>query len=922
MFDRCLLVSAVLFSVLATELAAEDNKAGYEQASAVLRKYCQGCHNADDREGDLSIESFTQLQRGGELGRSFIPGDAKSSRLIRVLTGAAKPAMPPEDNEKPSEAEIQILRDWINAGARGPEGAEPAMDLLRTPQIASRSERRAISDIVASPDGRWLAIARFSSIDLLDAKSGKAVHKLTSHPGKVNSIRFSQDSKSLVAATGVSGLYGLAQVWDVKSGKKGRTFKGHRDVVFSAVLSPDGKIVATASYDRMIMLWDAATGKQLRVLRGHNDAVYDLDFNSDGTVLASASGDETIKLWRVTDGERLDTLGQPQGEQYVVRFSPDGRHVVGGGVDNRIRVWRFTSKTKRQINPLIYARFAHEAPIVALEFSRDGGQLLSAAEDLSLKAWITPDYVQIYNYARQPDVISGIAVTDGDAFTVARMDGSTATSKWIVPNQANRAVQVEENHAAVDVSEMNQVKEAEPNADDMPQLVSAPATIAGVVNAAGGEPDVDVFCISAKKGQRWVMEVNAARSKSQLDSYLQILDAKGQPIPRVKLQAVRDSYFTFRGKDSNTSNDFRLHNWEEMELNEYLYCKGEVVKLWMYPRGPDSGFKVYPGTGNRYGFFGTSPTAHALQEPCYIVEPHHPQATVHPNGLPVFTLYYENDDDARRKLGADSRVNFVAPYDGDFLVRLTDVRGHGGEDFKYTLNIRPSRPDFKVTMSGLNPTVTAGGGREFSVKVDRIDGFDGEVQVHIGGLPPGFHATSPLTVQAGQNVALGVIHCDPDAAKPTPENAKSSVAHAVATIDGKDVERPLTGLGEIKLAPKAKVVVRLAPLDKNAEPNAPLEITIRPGETVKARVVATRDGFGGIISFGKEDSGRNLPHGVFVDNIGLNGLMLRAGQNERIFFITAAKWVPETSCSFHLVAGVEGKQTTQPVMIHVRKPKH
>ena len=64
------------------------------------------------------------------------------------------------------------------------------------------------------------------------------------------------------------------------------------------------------------------------------------------------------------------------------------------------------------------------------------------------------------------------------------------------------------------------------------------------------------------------------------------------------------------------------------------------------------------------------------------------------------------------------------------------------------------------------------------------------------------------------------------------------------------------------------------------------------------------------------------PYGVFVDNIGLNGLMLRAGQNERIFFITAAKWVPETSCSFHLVAGVEGKQTTQPVMIHVRKPKH
>ena len=44
----------------------------------------------------------------------------------------------------------------------------------------------------------------------------------------------------------------------------------------------------------------------------------------------------------------------------------------------------------------------------------------------------------------------------------------------------------------------------------------------------------------------------------------------------------------------------------------------------------------------------------------------------------------------------------------------------------------------------------------------------------------------------------------------------------------------------------------------------------------------------GPVSFGKEDAGRNLPHGVFVDNIGLNGLMLLEGQNEREFFITAS----------------------------------
>ena len=38
-------------------------------------------------------------------------------------------------------------------------------------------------------------------------------------------------------------------------------------------------------------------------------------------------------------------------------------------------------------------------------------------------------------------------------------------------------------------------------------------------------------------------------------------------------------------KDSDTSDDFRLQNWGEMEINEFLYAKGEVVKLWLYPRG-------------------------------------------------------------------------------------------------------------------------------------------------------------------------------------------------------------------------------------------------------------------------------------------------------------------------------------------------
>ena len=90
-----------------------------------------------------------------------------------------------------------------------------------------------------------------------------------------------------------------------------------------------------------------------------------------------------------------------------------------------------------------------------------------------------------------------------------------------------------------------------------------------------------------------------------------------------------------------------------------------------------------------------------------------------------------------------------------------------------------------------------------------------------------------------------------------------------------------------------------------------------PGETITALVKTTRVDFKERIELGKEDSGRNLPHGLFVDNIGLNGLLVVEGQTERQFFITAAPWVPETTRQFHLRTTADGGQASRPAVIRV-----
>src|SRR5204863_4576119 len=222
--------------------------------------------------------------------------------------------------------------------------------------------------------------------------------------------------------------------------------------------------------------------------------------------------------------------------------------------------------------------------------------------------------------------------------------------------------------------------------------INAPCAVAGRISA---KEDVDLFRFDAKAGQRLIIETTAAQRGSPIDTKIEVLHADGKPVERVMLQSVRNSAITFRGISSDTP-DCRVENWEEMELNELLYMNGEVVRLFRAPQGPDSGFLFYTLNGKRRCYFDTSGTAHALDEPCYIVEPHPPGTKLVPNGLPAVTVFYANDDDADRKLGTDSRIHFVAPKDGSYLVRVTDTRGYFGDRFAYRLVVREAKPDFKV----------------------------------------------------------------------------------------------------------------------------------------------------------------------------------------------------------------------------------
>jgi hypothetical protein len=446
-----------------------------------------------------------------------------------------------------------------------------------------------------------------------------------------------------------------------------------------------------------------------------------------------------------------------------------------------------------------------------------------------------------------------------------------------------------------------------------------PAIVTGSVSRPG---DADCFRFRAMAGEELTIEVNAARSKSALDSRVEVLDSDGRPVEQVVLQATRDSWFTFRGKDSDISDDFRLHNWAEMELNEFLYAGGEVVRLWLYPRGPDSGFKVYPGSGRRRTFFGTSPLVHALGAPAYVVTPLPPSSQPPPNGLPVFRLNYENDDDPDRRFGADSVVLFDAPAEGEFVVRLTDVRGFGGEaGFGYSLSVRPRQRGYRVAPASGGLKVSPGSAREVTFTAERFEGFDGPIRIDIAGMPAGFSSSSPVEIEAGQASAIALISAAAGAASPDEAADRAVRVTATARVAGREVVQELGSLGDLEAGPPPKVTLEILPADDRSAvagaAGVPLAFSIRPGETISARVRAVRHGFDGRIELGGDDSGRNLPHGLYVDNIGLNGLLIVEGQTEREFFITASRVAQPGTRLFHLRTSADGSQASPPAVIRV-----
>ena len=231
--------------------------------------------------------------------------------------------------------------------------------------------------IAFSADGKILASGdRYGTIKLWDARSGELLRTMKGHTSSVYSVAFAPDGKTLA-----SGSYETIKLWDARSGETLRTLEGHTDWVYSVGFAPDGNTLASGSDDKTIKLWDARSGELVRTLEGDTDAVHSIAFATDGNTLASGNWDDTVKLWDARSGELLRTLEGHTSLVTSVAFAPDGEILASSSYDNTIKLWDARS------GELLRTLESHTGTVYSVAFAPDGNTLASGSRDETVKLW-------------------------------------------------------------------------------------------------------------------------------------------------------------------------------------------------------------------------------------------------------------------------------------------------------------------------------------------------------------------------------------------------------------------------------------------------------------------------------------------------------------------------------------------------------
>ncbi|GAB4383475.1 MAG: NB-ARC domain-containing protein [Elainellaceae cyanobacterium] len=230
-----------------------------------------------------------------------------------------------------------------------------------------------------SPDGQLLAIGDSGcEIQIWNVSSGQKLTTLRGHDSWAWSLAFSPDGSTIAGATDTY----IVKLWDVKSGQCLQTLKGPPNLINSITFSSDSRTILPGKPDAAIQLWNVEHPEQrIYEMQGYSDLPRSIAFSPDGQTLAHSTREQTIKLWNMNTGECYLTIQEHTALVKYPAFSPDGKLLADTSLDQTIKLWN--AKT----GEFILSLAGHTNSISNILFSPDGRYIASSSFDQTVKLW-------------------------------------------------------------------------------------------------------------------------------------------------------------------------------------------------------------------------------------------------------------------------------------------------------------------------------------------------------------------------------------------------------------------------------------------------------------------------------------------------------------------------------------------------------